>query len=160
MSVSDSQCPAHQLCEALCVRTLDAHAHAPSTVEIPFTAPAAHKRPNQRPGRLVVRRFRDPAPRVGHPVRRLVFHEFFATTTLDTITAGKTPARAGHHRQVHADLKNSALAHPPSGKFTANAARLVLAVIAFNLTRAAATLARPAMAKATPATIRRKPIEA
>ena len=43
-----------------------------------------------------------------------------------------------------------------SGKFTANAAWLVLAVLAFNLTRAAATLAGPAMAKATTATIRRK----
>jgi hypothetical protein len=58
--------------------------------------------------------------------------------------------------QVHADLKNSALAHLPSGKFTANAAWLVLAVMAFNLTRAAATLAGTTMAKATTATIRRK----
>ena len=41
---------------------------------------------------------------------------------------------------MHADLKDSALAHLPSGRFTANAAWLVLAVIAFNLTRAAATL--------------------
>ena len=43
-----------------------------------------------------------------------------------------------------------------SGKFTANAAWLVLAVMAFNLTRAAGALAGPAMAKATTATIRRK----
>ena len=43
-----------------------------------------------------------------------------------------------------------------SGKFTANAAWLVLAVMAFNLTRAAATLADATMAKATTATIRRK----
>lgn len=40
--------------------------------------------------------------------------------------------------------------------FTANAAWLVLAVIAFNLTRAAATITGPALAKATTATIRRK----
>ena len=39
-----------------------------------------------------------------------------------------------------ADLKNSALAHLPSGLFTANAAWLVLAAIAFNLTRAAGRL--------------------
>jgi len=58
--------------------------------------------------------------------------------------------------QAHADLKNSALAHLPSGKFTANAAWLVLAVMAFNLTRVAATLADTSMAKATTATIRRK----
>ena len=40
--------------------------------------------------------------------------------------------------------------------FTANAAWLVLAVIAFNLTRAAGTIAAPDLARATTATIRRK----
>jgi len=40
--------------------------------------------------------------------------------------------------------------------FTANAAWLVLAAIAFNLTRAAATITGAALAKATTATIRRK----
>ena len=39
---------------------------------------------------------------------------------------------------------------------TANAAWLVLAVIAFNLTRAAASLTDPQIAKVTTATIRRK----
>jgi hypothetical protein len=48
------------------------------------------------------------------------------------------------------------MAHLPSGSFAANAAWLVLAVIAFNLTRAAATLTGPALAKATTATVRRK----
>ena len=41
-----------------------------------------------------------------------------------------------HHaiiEQVNADLEDSALAHLPPGKFTANAAWLVLATIAFNL---------------------------
>lgn len=50
----------------------------------------------------------------------------------------------------------SALAHLPSGVFTANAAWLVLAVIAFNLTRAAASLTDSQLIKATTATIRRK----
>jgi len=58
--------------------------------------------------------------------------------------------------QVHADLKRSALAHLPSGIFNANAAWLVLAVIAFNLTRAAGTLAAPDLARATTTTLRRK----
>jgi Transposase DDE domain group 1 len=40
--------------------------------------------------------------------------------------------------------------------FTANAAWLVLAVMAFNLTRAAAATAGTSLAKATTATIRRK----
>ena len=61
---------------------------------------------------------------------------------LDTVAADKTHRGHAIIEQVHADLKNSALAHLPSGKFTANAAWLVLAVIAFNLTRAAATLDR------------------
>ena len=43
--------------------------------------------------------------------------------------------------------------------FTANAAWLVLAVIAFNLTRAAATLAGGDLAKATSATVRRKLVD-
>ncbi len=57
--------------------------------------------------------------------------------------------------QVHADLKNSALAHLPSGRFAANSAWLVLAVMAFNLTRAAATITGTRLARATTATIRR-----
>jgi len=53
-------------------------------------------------------------------------------------------------------LKNSALAHLPSASFAANSAWLVLAVMAFNLTRATATLAGTELAKATTATVRRK----
>ena len=56
---------------------------------------------------------------------------------------------------MHADLKNSALAHLPSGRFAANGAWLVLAVMAFNLTRAAATLTGSRLARARTATIRR-----
>ena len=47
-----------------------------------------------------------------------------------------------------------------SGIFTANAAWLGLAMIAFNLTRAAATIAGSGLARATTATIRRKLISA
>jgi hypothetical protein len=51
------------------------------------------------------------------------------------------------------------LDHLPSRNLTTNAAWLVLAVIAFNLTRAAAsTTSSPSLDKATTATIRRKPI--
>jgi hypothetical protein len=69
-------------------------------------------------------------------------------------------AEADHRRhaiieQVIADLKNGPLAHLPSGRFTANGAWLVLAAIAFNLTRAAGALASRFHAKATTATIRR-----
>ena len=87
------------------------------------------------------------------------FHAFFTTADqaiLDTVAADQTHRGHAIIEQVHADLKNSALAHLPSGVFTANAAWLVLAVIAFNLTRAAGALAAPDLAKATTATLRRK----
>ena len=76
------------------------------------------------------------------------------TSTLDTVTADKTHRGHAIIEQVHADLKNSALAHLPSGRFTANSAWLVCAVMAFNLTRAGATLTAGALAKARTATIR------
>jgi hypothetical protein len=75
---------------------------------------------------------------------------------MDTVTADKTHRGHAIIEQVNADLKNSALAHLPSGVFTANAAWLVLAVMAFNLTRAAATLTGCSLAKAVTATVRRK----
>ena len=88
------------------------------------------------------------------------FHAFFTTTAradLDTVAADQTHRRHAIIENVHADLKASALAHLPSGVFNANAAWLVCAVMAFNLTRAAATLTKAAaLAKATTATIRRK----
>ncbi len=74
------------------------------------------------------------------------FHAFFTTAdpeVLDTVAADKTDRHHAVIEQVHADLKGAALAHLPSGVFTANAAWLVLAVIAFNLTRAAGTLSTP-----------------
>ena len=87
------------------------------------------------------------------------FPAFFTTTdpgVADTVAADKTHRGHAMIEQVHADLKSSALAHLPFGTFTANAAWLVLAVRAFNLTRAAATLAGPGLARAITAAIRRK----
>ena len=52
------------------------------------------------------------------------FHAFFTTTdptVFDTVTADQVHRRHAIIEQVHADLKNSALAHLPSGVFTANA---------------------------------------
>ena len=70
-------------------------------------------------------------------------------------------AEADHRRhaiieQVIADLKSGPLAHLPSSSFNANGAWLVLAAIAFNLTRAAGCLASTFHARATGATIRRQ----
>ena len=83
------------------------------------------------------------------------FHAFFTTSDLDPVPADETHRDHAIIEQVHADQKSSALAHLPSGKFCANAAWLVCAVIAFNLARAAATLGGPRLAKATTPTIRR-----
>ena len=130
--------------------------------EVPFTAFSSKKAAHRVPGRLVVRRIPDLNPRGKDGQDALFdtwrFHAFFTTTDpndLDTVAADKTHRGHAIIEQVHADLKNSALAHLPSGKINANAAWLVLAVIAFNLTRAAATIAGTGLAKATTGTIRR-----
>ena len=132
--------------------------------EVPFTAFASHKQAQQVPGRLVVRRIPDlnaaktQAAGQGTLFDTWRFHAFFTTTDpamLDTVAADKVHRGHAIIEQVHADLKGGPLAHLPSGRFTANAAWLVLAVMAFNLTRAAATLTGPRLAKATTATIRR-----
>lgn len=130
--------------------------------ETPFTAFSSKKRAQRVPGRLVVRRIPELNPHAKAGQDPLFdtwrFHAFFSTTDpgeLDTVAADKTHRGHAIIEQVHADLKNSALAHLPSGKFTANAAWLVLAVIAFNLTRAAAVIAGTGLAKATTATVRR-----
>lgn len=125
--------------------------------EISFTAFASAKPAERVPGRLVVRRIPELNPTGQDGLFDLWrFHAFFTTSTLDTVTADRTHRGHAIIEQVHADLKNSALAHLPSGRFAANAAWLVLAVMAFNLTRAAAALAGPTLAKATTGTIRRR----
>lgn len=133
--------------------------------EVPFTAFASAKKSEQVTGRLVARRIPDfnaeKHKAAGQDTLFDVwrFHAFFTTAdpnVLDTVAADKTHRGHAVIEQVHADLKDSALAHLPSGVFTANAAWLVLAVIAFNLTRAAGTLAAPDLARATTATLRRK----
>lgn len=127
--------------------------------EVPFTAFSSRTRAEQVTGRLVVRRIPDLATPANPDQATLFdlwrFHAFFTTSDLNTVTADKTHRGHAVIEQVNADLKNSALAHLPSGKFTANSAWLVLAVMAFNLTRAAATLAGHGLAKAVTGTIRR-----
>ena len=128
--------------------------------EVGFTAFTSRKKSEQVTGRLVVRRIPDLNTRAGDGQATLFdtwrFHAFFTTSDLNTVTADKTHRGHAVIEQVNADLKSSALAHLPSGVFTANAAWLVLAVMAFNLTRAAATITGPTLAKARTATIRRK----
>jgi Transposase DDE domain group 1 len=110
--------------------------------------------------RLIVRRVRDANP--DHVVADaqgelfLVWrhHAVFTDSPLAMLDAEADHRRHPVVEQVIADLKNGPLAHLPSGKFTANAVWLVLAAIAFNLTRAAGALASSFHARATTATIR------
>src|SRR5207244_7079170 len=78
----------------------------------------------------------------------------FTNSPLPMLTAEADHRRHAIIEQVIADLKGGPLAHLPSGSFAANSAWLVLAAIAFNLTRAAGTLASAFHARATTATIR------
>ena len=131
--------------------------------EIGFTAFRSRKKAERVEGRLIVRRIPDLNPKqVEQPTLFDTYrHPAFFTTTdkeaMDTVVADKTHRGHAIIEQVHADLKNGPLAHLPSGVFTANSAWLVLAVIAFNLTRAAGVIADRAgrLARATTATIRR-----
>ena len=127
--------------------------------EVPFTAFTSKPKKDRVEGRLVVRRI--PELNKKKPTQPTLFdthrfHAFFTTSTLDTVTADQIHRQHAIIEQVNADLKHSALAHLPSGIFTANAAWLVLAIIAFNLTRTAATITGNILASATTATIRRK----
>ena len=130
--------------------------------EIPFTAFTSKPQARQVAARLIVRRVRDANPdhmsvdAQGELFRVWRHHAIFTDSPLPMLQA-----EAGHRRhaiieQVIADLKNSALAHLPSGSFAANSAWLVLTAIAFNLTRAAGALASTFHAKATTATLRRQ----
>ena len=131
--------------------------------EVAFTAFRSRRKAERVEGRLVVRRIPDLNPnKVEQPTLFDTYrhHAFFTTTdktTMGTVAADKTHRAHAIIEQVHADLKGGPLAHLPSGVFTANSAWLVLAVIAFNLTRAAGLIADHAgrLARATTATIRR-----
>ena len=126
---------------------------------MPFTVFTSRARKDHVHGRLVVRRIPElNKTKLSQPTLFDThrFHAFFTTNALDTVTADQVHRRHAIIEQAHADLKGSALGHLPSGRFTANAAWLVLAVIAFNLTRTAATITGPALQSATTATIRRK----
>ncbi len=130
--------------------------------EIEFTAFASRGKARQVPARLIVRRVRDANPEhvhvnaQGELFRVWRHHAIFTDSPLPMLAAEADHRRHAIIEQVIADLKNSALAHVPSGHFAANSAWLVLAAMAFNLTRAAGALASTFHAKATTATLRRQ----
>ena len=130
--------------------------------EIPFTAFRTHRhRPeDQVSGRLIVRRVRRLHPR-REPGQDELFpgyrhHAIFTDSPLPMLQAEAQHRQHAVIEQVFADLKAGPLAHLPSGRFAANSAWLVLAAMAFNLTRAAGALASLWHAKATTGAVRRQ----
>ncbi len=128
--------------------------------EIDFTAFTSRRKADRIDARLIVRRVRRLNPKSVAAGQDELFatyrhHAVFTDSPMTMLQAETDHRRHAVIEQVNADLKSGALAHLPSGSFAANSAWLVLAAIAFNLTRAAGTLASPFHAKATGATIRR-----
>jgi Transposase DDE domain group 1 len=130
--------------------------------EVPFTAFASRGAKHAVTARLIVRRVRDQNPEhvstnaQGELFRVWRHHAIFTNSPLDMLAAEADHRQHAIIEQVIADLKNGPLAHLPSGSFAANSAWLVLAAIAFNLTRAAGALASAFHAKASTATVRRQ----
>jgi len=128
--------------------------------EVAFTAFTSRPKAQQVTARLIVRRVRDQNPEhvatnaQGELFRVWRHHAVFTDSPRPMLDAEAEHRRHAIIEQVHADLKNGPLAHLPSGKFTANCAWLVLAAMAFNLLRAAGSLASLVHAKASTATVR------
>jgi len=130
--------------------------------EVPvFTAFTSRPKREHVTARLIVRRVKRKNPRAVDAQGELFadssthrYHAIFTDSTETMLAAENTHRGHAIVEQVIADLKNGPLAHLPSGKFTANAAWLVLAAMAFNLLRAAGALAGTLLAKATTATLR------
>jgi hypothetical protein len=130
--------------------------------EVAFTAFASRPKAQQVAARLIVRRVRDANPdhsqlnAQGELFRVWRHHAIFTDSPLSMLDAEANHRRHAIVEQVIADLKDGPLAHLPSGNFMANSAWLVLAAMAFNLTRAAGALASAFHARATIATLRRQ----
>jgi len=150
--------------------------------EIPYTAFTSRRKVDHIEGRLIVRRVKrlnpttikpkptsattkatkatkatkvkDSAPEQQELFSLYRYHAVFSDSPLILTQAEKTHRGHAIIEQVHADLKHGPLAQLPSGSFQANSAWLVMAAIAFNLTRATGCLASAFHARATTGTIR------
>ena len=126
--------------------------------EVPHTAFTSRRQADHVTARLIVRRVRRLNPNAKTQPELLPGYRYHAVFTNSTL--GMVEAEACHRdhaiiEAIFADLKDGPLANAPSGKFTANSAWLVLAAIAFNLTRAAARIASKTLGRARTATVRR-----
>ncbi len=129
--------------------------------ETRYTAFTSKPAADQVSARLIVRRVNRLNPATAPQGQGELFtayrhHAVFTNSAEPMLTA------EAHHRdhaiieQVIADLKDSALAHFPSGKFNANAAWLACVVMAYNLARSAGVAAAGKLARARTATIRNR----
>jgi len=130
--------------------------------ETTFTAFISHPKKRQIPCRLVVRRVKrlNPGAKQGQDELFALWrhHGFVTNSTLTAVAADETHREHAIIEQVIAELKDGPLAHAPSGTFTANAARLTLACLSFNILRAAGAAASTRHARARWATLRTHPI--
>ena len=116
--------------------------------EIPFTCFPSKKKAHRVECRLVVRRVKRLNPTGQDSLfDSWRYHAFATDSELTTVDADQTHRRHAVIEQVNAELKANAVAHLPSGKYAANAAWAVFAVLAFNLARAAARAAHMAEAR-------------
>ncbi|MDJ0374322.1 transposase, partial [Streptomyces sp. H10-C2] len=128
--------------------------------EIGFTAFTSKKKAFHTTARLIVRRVKRLNAKTvpdGQSELFAVWRHHAIFTDSRFVLTDAEPMHRDHAavEQVFADLEDSALAHLPSGAFTANAAWLTLAAAAYNLTRAAGHLASVFHARARTGTIRR-----
>jgi hypothetical protein len=106
-------------------------------------------------GRLIVRRVtrltpaRKKSPGQGELFDLWRYHVIFTDTDAPMLEAEAAHRDHAIIETVHADLRDSFLSHLPSGSFAANTAWLHLAVIAYNLSRAAGHAAGGRHARAT-----------
>ena len=130
--------------------------------ETTYTAFIGRRRAQQVTARLIVRRVRrldpDAAP-AGETAQGELFaayryHAVFTDNPMPMLAAEATHRDHAVVEQVIADLKDSALAHLPSGNFHANSAWLACVMLAHNLSRGAGALAGALHAKARTGTLR------
>ena len=127
--------------------------------EVAFTAFTARRKAEHVTARLIVRRVRRLNPTSVPAGQSALFatyryHAVFTDNPEPMLAAEATHRDHAIIEQVISDLKHSALAHLPSGRFTANAAWLACACLAYNLTRAAGALAGTIHTRARTATLR------
>jgi len=111
--------------------------------EVPFVAFTSRRKHEHVECRLIVRRVKRLQPLAsdgteqGELFAAYRHHGFITNSTLGIVEADQRHRDHAIIEQVIAELKTGPLAHLPSGTYAANAAWVALAVIAFNIARAA-----------------------